>query len=320
MKTFSSIANYFVPIRDNQGSIEFGIYQDIPHNEDLKLVAYDAATGMNISTLSINGYEKTHGNFYWWVLPPGNETPEKSNLGDVILHLIHNNKIAREFYLDRGGFGKKLIVQGQEVRYPKTIGSIYPTFWEIFINNEYESINEINLNENSVVVDVGLNYGLFSLYVIDKFNPKKIIGVEPNYTCFLIGKEVLDRYKSFIPLNFAITNSIGKFKMQNHELAPAGGETIQDELGDVQGIDINTFIESLDEETIDLLKVDCEGCELSMFETISESNLNKIKNLIIEYHSDEIKDVILNKLNLFGFDISFPAKMFGGLGIILAKK
>lgn len=319
MENFGSISSFFIPTKDENGVIEFKIYEDIPQNENIALVAYDVSTGMKIDRLSLNGMGKSGDFNYWWVLSPGNDTPKKTNLGDVILHLEHNNSVVREFYLDRGGLGKKLSIRGEELKYPKTNEYIYTMFWEIFINKEYEMIDDININNESIIIDIGSNYGFFSLYVIDKFNPKKIIAVEPNYECFSISKEALSGFKSFTCLNQAVTKNVGNYSLNKNDMVSTVRETFEDSNGNIKGTDINTFLEDIDYDVIDLLKIDCEGCELGIFETISKENLGRFKNLIIEYHSAHIKNIIVKTLTESDFEIKSISKV-DDVGIIFAKK
>ena len=70
----------------------------------------------------------------------------------------------------------------------------------------------------------------------------------------------------------------------------------------VEPININELIESIG-SNIDLLKIDCEGSELDIFESITTENLNKIRKMIIETHSDYIDTFIKNKLFENNFEV-----------------
>ena len=70
----------------------------------------------------------------------------------------------------------------------------------------------------------------------------------------------------------------------------------------VKTININDLIESID-SYIDLLKIDCEGAELDIFESIKLENLNKIGKMVIETHSDYIDSYIINFLTENNFKI-----------------
>jgi hypothetical protein len=70
----------------------------------------------------------------------------------------------------------------------------------------------------------------------------------------------------------------------------------------VDTININDLIKSID-SNINLLKIDCEGSELDLFQTITSENLTKIDKLIIETHSDYIDNFIKEKLIQNNFNV-----------------
>jgi hypothetical protein len=71
----------------------------------------------------------------------------------------------------------------------------------------------------------------------------------------------------------------------------------------VEVIGINELLNYLNLEKIDYLKIDCEGAEKEIFQEITKDTLNKINKIVVEYHSDEIKTIIVNKINEYGFKI-----------------
>jgi hypothetical protein len=89
----------------------------------------------------------------------------------------------------------------------------------------------------------------------------------------------------------------------------------------VEPIHINDLIESIG-SNIDLIKIDCEGSELDLFETISSENLNKINKMVIETHSDYINNFIKEKLLNNNFEVKSKKGMFGdgSENILFVKK
>jgi FkbM family methyltransferase len=318
MEKFESKYNYFIPLKDHGDRIEFTLYDDIPDDYDLKLIAIDAGTNLKRDEYRLTGMKQSQNFTYWWSPGPSNfNNPDKLNLGDLILQLVHNDIKVREFYLDRGGHGKNLVIDNKLVKYPQTKDFLYLTYWEIFIDKQYANVGD--LDENPLILDIGSNYGFFSLYAIDRYKPKKIIAFEPNYECFKTAKETLKEFECFVPFNYAVTKTSGNFNLTNHHEISAIGTIIEDENGPITGIDINQLIEDLNTHTIDLVKIDCEGGELDIFETISEQNLNKIKNFTIEVHSNEIHSFIYNKLVEFNYDVK-TNMLYNGMSILTAKK
>jgi hypothetical protein len=77
---------------------------------------------------------------------------------------------------------------------------------------------------------------------------------------------------------------------------------------EVPSISPNTLIKNyIDESHIDLMKIDIEGAEYMFFDTISDTNLKKVKKIIIEFHNNDNYEVmkILRKLakNNFTFKL-----------------
>lgn len=61
-------------------------------------------------------------------------------------------------------------------------------------------------------------------------------------------------------------------------------------------------------KSIDFLKVDCEGAEYEIFYTVSNENMLKIKEMLIEYHTHlhvdwrEQKDKLKQYLTIHNFE------------------
>ena len=93
-------------------------------------------------------------------------------------------------------------------------------------------------------------------------------------------------------------------------------------VSNVPTIDINTLIDTIPYDFINFLKLDCEGCEEMLFETITDDNIDKIEKTIIEFHSEEIKNKILNYLISKNFIIEkcFDIKGNKNCGMIYAYK
>ncbi len=63
----------------------------------------------------------------------------------------------------------------------------------------------------------------------------------------------------------------------------------------VETININSLISTI-EEKINFLKVDCEGSEYDLFQTITSPNLQKIERCVIETHGEEIDNFVYKTL------------------------
>lgn len=174
----------------------------------------------------------------------------------------------------------------------------YYSYDEVF-NKEIYKDKLLVINEGDVVVDIGGNYGFFSLYA-KQFNPSKIITFEPSKKTFgCLSKN----FNSGLLHQKAVSGKSEIKKFSDKTIASASNKL--DERGDydVEVIGINDLFRYLGVEKIDYLKIDCEGAEKDIFQEISKETISKINKMVIEFHSSEIKEMILNKLNSFGFKI-----------------
>jgi FkbM family methyltransferase len=144
------------------------------------------------------------------------------------------------------------------------------------------------------------------------FKPKKVYAVEPIKSTFENMKNNLSEY-GVICVNKAISNENGfeKFALTNVNgnnflLKNIDGyhpsEIINEEI--VETTTIDQLISDYEIPHIDFLKVDCEGGELDLFQTINKDFLkNNVHKIALEYHSMSIRDVVTEILTSNGFVI-----------------
>lgn len=177
--------------------------------------------------------------------------------------------------------------------------SSYYSYNEIFIKEIYDD-KLVRIHEDDVVVDIGANYGFFSLYA-QGFNPKKIIAFEPSKGVF---DSLSENVKNVELHQKAISGKSGILNFEEIKNSTASSRISNSNEGySVEVIGINELFDFLKLEKIDYLKIDCEGSEKEIFENITINNLNRINKLVVEYHSEEIKLIIKNKLEQAGFII-----------------
>ena len=187
---------------------------------------------------------------------------------------------------------------------------VYNTVSEIFFNKTYEK-DYVKVEVGDVVVDVGANLGLFSLYA-QSFLPKKIYAFEPINSTYNYLTTNLKDYTNVITINKAISDteeetfikvekSSGQSTLVNNQNI-THSDPISIEL--IETITFNNFISKYNIPYIDFLKVDCEGGELDLFLTIDKKFLkNNIKKIALEYHTLHIKGIVLNILKSNTFQI-----------------
>jgi FkbM family methyltransferase len=242
----------------------------------------------------------------WWISTGPSNARRLRNakftitVGDVIYGRDIN------FY----GENRFLVVNSEPITLNHNGDDLFPIVCEIFYDKVYER-DYVKVSNGDVVVDIGANYGVFSLYA-QQFNPSKVYAVEPIKSTFKCMSKNLEKF-GVVCVNKAISNTDGfevfaitdvngnNFSIKNSD-GYHPSQMINEEI--VETVDINTFINYYDIEKIDFLKVDCEGGELDLFEQIDKTYLsNNIRKIAIEYHSNSIKLRVTQILIENGFTI-----------------
>lgn len=174
----------------------------------------------------------------------------------------------------------------------------YDFFYKEIYAFEFSSTNCIYemdkciLQKDDIVVDLGANVGFFTNYAASK--TKKVIAIEGSpeiFSCLV--KNTKQDFNNIEYLNANIVSSTD-LKSSTWSDNPSR---------------INVTIEDIfrlyNLDKIDFLKIDIEGGEYSLFETIDKSLLKKINKIAIETHFHQKNQDLINSLNsktIFCFD------------------
>jgi len=153
----------------------------------------------------------------------------------------------------------------------------------------YEMQN-VFIEKNDVVVDLGANVGLFTDYAAKKC--KKVIAVEGSAQHF-----------SCLVKNTYENNNIEYLNANVVSEKPKNNTT----WGSPSKINmtISDIFDLYDLNYIDFLKVDIELSEYDIFESIDKNILHRIKKIAIETHDDSRNEKLIsdiNKENFYYFD------------------
>ena len=200
------------------------------------------------------------------------------------------------------------------------------SLYEIFVTKIYDKFFKVN--EGDVVVDIGGNLGLFSYYALCK-GAKQVYCFEPSPQCcdcmnenfnfpnLIIEEAAVGINNGEITFNIDTESSINSSAFYTSE----NSQTIN-----CKSINLNNYIKTNNIEKIDYLKIDCEGAEYEIIESLDEQYLsNNINKICLEYHLNKNGEVniILDKLKKCGFNINFEYEdhqINDELGIFYAYK
>ena len=195
----------------------------------------------------------------------------------------------------------------------------------VWMINEYD-IDGFEINPSDIIIDVGAHIGLFSLFVSQFCKTGKIFSFEPIRENFdlLVSNLGLNHTENVFPFNVGVSKKSGKLNLflnndqSAHSIFPKGSESITVEATSLQKI--------FDEKQISsckLLKLDCEGAEYDIIDSLPMEYLDKIQNMAIEYHLADTKPELIKNLILKIKNAGFKIKTgphYNDMGFLIARK
>ncbi len=161
---------------------------------------------------------------------------------------------------------------------------------EIFLNEEYGT----NLSDDAVVIDLGANIGVFTVYATSSARNVRVYAYEPFPAFWALLKENvrLNRREGTVHCfnsavatetgtrdlylsggNFFFPTLMGGTNNDNHERVTVCCTTLAE------------IMESNHLEHVDLLKMDCEGAEYEILYPTPPSYLKRIDQIRMEFHN-----------------------------------
>lgn len=162
-------------------------------------------------------------------------------------------------------------------------------FNQVFILHHYH-VPEI---ENAkVILDVGANIGLASLYLFFKYPDARIVGIEPHPENFNLLRKNITDIPAILARQQALASEKGKVGLVNENNSSTGYQfdfSNQTKPGNIEAVTIEQLLSENEFDCVDILKIDIEGSEQSVFNGLDPLIFNKIRNLIIEPHDNKVE-------------------------------
>jgi len=155
------------------------------------------------------------------------------------------------------------------------------------INNDrfYENIFK---KDDMVILDIGANIGLFTLFAQDR--AKAIYPIEPTPSHFKILTDLTKNYPNVHPLNLAISDRSGKIDFYIHE-DNTTTNSINNRSGNRIEVDTKTILRTITDlglSHIDFIKCDIEGSEVV---ALNDKTVYEVKDLVdswfVEVHATD---------------------------------
>jgi len=218
----------------------------------------------------------------------------------------------------------RLVHPGQALRFTcRFLGSWSDiiSLTEVFVDKVYSGDFR-----GTVVLDVGMAGGDSSVFFA-RSGAARVIGVEPIPESYALALENLRQNgveDRAVPIQGAVLAGTGSTEIRVSSLAPnrssAAPERNQtqvefDRSFSVRTYDFSGLLAAGGVDHVDVLKMDCEGCEYAFLRSLTDADFARIGRITLEYH-DGPRD-LPETLRSHGFDVSARGDW---LGIIDARR
>ncbi|KAF2081180.1 FkbM family methyltransferase [Flavobacterium sharifuzzamanii] len=178
------------------------------------------------------------------------------------------------------------------------------------------------------IIDLGSNIGLTSVFFTEHFQRGRIVLVEPNLENFEVLSFNLKEKENFefFKIMGAVWSSNSKVKIVSDFRDKADWAFRVEESNDlnsIQAYTINDLATKNNFEHIDILKIDIEGAEKQIFNTLVSDLefLKKTKCIAIEIHDEfDCRKEICKILDDYGFEIINEGELTIGINTYLVNK
>ena len=195
----------------------------------------------------------------------------------------------------------------------------------VWMIQEYSN-SGFDINDSDIVIDIGAHIGLFALFASQFCKQGKIFCFEPikeNYE-LLVENINYNKIKNIIPFNFAVSKESDSVKIFLND--DYSGHSMFLETNNFVIVKSKSLLDIFSENNIqecNFLKLDCEGAEYDIINSLPSDFLNKIKKSVIEYHladtHPKLLEQLIKKLRKYSFIVN-TRPLFSDIGFLFANK
>jgi FkbM family methyltransferase len=221
----------------------------------------------------------------------------------------------------KGYFGMKeppWNVRPSAVMHPLTVRrgrtSDLRVFEQIFLLDEYYCLRDVQ--EVSLVLDLGANVGFSSAYFLSSFPHANLVAVEPDAgNCAVCAANLAPYGNRAVLMRGAVWSRRTKLRVSESSrgMGDEWGRRMEEAPQSDAAIDawdIGSLMDITGFQKADLVKIDIEGSEAAVFG--NEANtawLSRTRNVCIELHGRECKDAFFKALKGFEYDLSYSHEL-----------
>lgn len=201
-------------------------------------------------------------------------------------------------------------------------------FAEVVLKGEYDLLVGLTKRNNihvRSVLDAGANCGFTSIHLSGKFPEANFICIEPDVDNFsMLSRNIeLNRLSRLKGLKAALSSTDGWMEQVYAEDQEHWGRKFmtKDGAGSVEAFTVERIMQEQGLHEIDVMKIDIEGGEVSLFTDVGPSFLARTKLVVVEVHEIAFREVLHGVLKNYGF-FSFDqgSLVYGVRGDLIQKQ
>jgi len=186
---------------------------------------------------------------------------------------------------------------------------------EVYLYHVYDSVFdpiEGTMSSKPVIIDIGANIGIFSVFAATRYPKAHVISLEPmsdNLEAIEENLRLNNLSSRVTSIKKGIGIKTGSSELYRNDETDTGGGSLYmlDKDGfkgvktEIELITLEDIFKELKIKYVDVMKVDCEGGEYEIFYSTPQEILKKISSMIIECHTHTVNDWHSEKAKLVEF-------------------
>jgi FkbM family methyltransferase len=215
----------------------------------------------------------------------------------------------------REGLGQVLDSRGYRFVVAPYFGVIFATEWDDFLQESFPDLKLAGYE----VIDVGACNGDTAIYFASK--GAKVHAYEPVPEAFsmLLKNVFLNHMENVITAhNCAIgRNGFSKIYVDTKSYGDSSAHKISEKSIRVKSIDLKDALKICNPRTRKLLKLNCEGCEISVINASNSKSLRSFQQIVLTYHTYLTgipRDALIDVLEQNGFRVAIAETKHGPPG------
>ncbi|MFH1507838.1 MAG: FkbM family methyltransferase [Candidatus Omnitrophota bacterium] len=178
----------------------------------------------------------------------------------------------------------------------------------------FSGVPEYSPRPKDTIIDIGAHIGTFSILAASRAMQGRVYAVEAGRENFEYLKKniALNNLSNIFISNLALTDSKGTVRLYYPQDGGTWGYTIAKEVsGEYEEVEADTLASFMKDNNIlccNFMKLNCEGAEYKIILSTPRQILQRIKILLVLYHSDIVgehsEDALIKHLKDSGFSIT----------------